>query len=198
VTGAPRLAGTHSTFRHLVQSTAHASSRKPLGHHKSQIYGLASARYAGTVWPVTMAVRIRGRFARLLLLACTVLGVAALHTIGHAGVRVLDHHDRLIAVQPGAVIALAPPAPADHGGCDGDGCDHPAAAPGGAGDTPRWWEICLAILGLLTAGTVVTIAALRSRGMSMAAADAVHRPPPRNTGATRLGLAMASATVLRT
>jgi FlaG/FlaF family flagellin (archaellin) len=34
-----------------------------------------------------------GRIARLLLLACTLFGLAAMHTIGHGGVDHVSHHD---------------------------------------------------------------------------------------------------------
>jgi len=87
------------------------------------------------------------RFGRLLLLVATVIGVAALHTIGHASVTDFDHHGGVVvaADQPAVTIAAAP-APTDDGGCDGDGCTHQVGGSAAAPDTSAGWDVCVAVL----------------------------------------------------
>jgi hypothetical protein len=138
---------------------------------------------------VTSAGTIRGHLARLLLLACTVLGVAALHTIGHA-LSDVDHYGRVPAVVDGAVAALT--APGDHGGCDGDGCTHHLLAPTETGAASRWWEACLALL-MLAVGTIMRV----HTGTTSRAAIA-PRPPPRTFRRPPIGLTLTAVVVLRT
>jgi hypothetical protein len=141
---------------------------------------------------------IIGRLARLLLLACTVLGVAALHTIGHAAVGAPDHHNIVTVsapVLPGTPIAQL--VPGEHGGCDGDGCDHQAIAPGNADDSSRWWEVCVAVLSVLALGALITAAALGGRLAPTLTTWVTRRPPP---AARRrpVGLTLTALVVLRT
>ncbi|TWG22027.1 hypothetical protein FHX75_12546 [Micromonospora palomenae] len=54
-----------------------------------------------------MTVRPAGWWARLLLLACTLLGLAAMHTIGHGTHSVASHPDGHAAVSQRAPVAQA-------------------------------------------------------------------------------------------
>ena len=137
------------------------------------------------------------RLARLLLLACTVLGVAALHTIGHAAIGVVDHHDRSTVSVPLTLAAtVVPVAPGTDDGCTGDGCDHQAVLPGATRDSSRWWDVCLGVLSVL-AVAVLAAASLHLRGLLRPTAGARRRPPPSPAG-SRLGLDLKIVTVLRT
>ncbi|RZU53187.1 hypothetical protein EV385_5077 [Krasilnikovia cinnamomea] len=132
---------------------------------------------------------VSGHLARLLLLACTVLGVAALHTIGHAGLGDLDRH------HPAAASVVVE----GLGGCDGDGCLHHAAGSGGAADTSRWWEVCVAILGALAACVLAARQWSRARGAAVeVSVPARRRPPPHRVRGPTAGLILATAAVLRT
>lgn len=136
------------------------------------------------------------RLARLLLLAFTVLGVAALHTIGHAAIAgpADQHHAAAVA----GLAMVAAPSPADPDGCAGDGCTHPAAAPG-SGESGRWWETCLAILGTLVLGALAAAVRGRDRtGDPGRSPTAPRRSPPSPTASPGLGLALATGAVLRT
>lgn len=146
-----------------------------------------------------------GRWLRLLLLVGTLLGLSAMHTLGH------DTH--LTGGHPaGHDTATGGPhrstaghdAPADRsllrepvptvGGC-GDGCA--AALPGGSPDSPSTaWSVCLAVLGALTVTVLALLFAVRSRPAG------VSRPPsrprePRAPPPRPLGLRLATVSVLR-
>jgi len=142
---------------------------------------------------VKSAGTVSGHLARLLLLACTVLGVAALHTIGHAGVTGPGRHHPASASVAAAVV------PGEAGGCDGDGCPHHAAGPGEAADTSRWWDACLAILSVLAGAALVLRLSGRVRaGAARAAVPFRWRPPPRPARVRPTGLLLVTAAVLRT
>lgn len=157
--------------------------------------------------------------ARLLLIACTAIGVAALHTLGHATASPDGHSiGRLIAAQAGPVVvaqagtvAVAQagtgtgtvavalsirPAGTDDDGCAGDGCTHEGALPDNGREPWHGWEVCLAILSVLA--TLLAVAVLRPVGI-------VRLGPPAGrwrltSGPMRppVGLALASTAVLRT
>jgi hypothetical protein len=126
-----------------------------------------------------------GRAARWLLLACTLLGLAAMHTLGHAGMRMdAGRHGVPMAVAPVAVppvavppvavppvavapvaaapvaaapVAVVPPAVAAED-CPAGHCD-------GHGDGGMsGWSVCLAVLGGLA--VIVLLAALLFRAAS--------------------------------
>lgn len=138
-----------------------------------------------------------GRTARWLLLACTVFGLATMHTVGH-GMRIDAHpHTSVLSgttpaatvtgLWPAALVqdVVAAPCPDDHCGSDHGGL---------AG-----WSVCLAVLGGL--GLLIVIAYLlvhrgsgRPGGRPDAATDGQpSRGPPWSTA----GLTAVSATVLR-
>ncbi|MEV6706095.1 hypothetical protein [Micromonospora wenchangensis] len=146
-----------------------------------------------------------GRWLRLLLLVGTLLGLSAMHTLGHdthlAGGDPVGHdtatggphrstagHDA-----PADRSLLREPVPAV-GGC-GDGCA--AALPGGSPDSPSTaWSVCLAVLGAFTVTVLVLLLAVRSRPAG------VSRPPsrprePRAPPPRPLGLRLATVSVLR-
>jgi hypothetical protein len=144
---------------------------------------------------VTSADTLRERLGRLLLLACTVLGVAMLHTIGHA----LADVDGPALVQAGVVSAapvLTASVPGDHGGCDGDGCGHHTLMPTESSDTSRWWQACLALI-ILVFGAFSARARRPVRAVAVGGLRAGRRRPP---WATRplVGLTVATVAVLRT
>lgn len=164
-----------------------------LANHKPGGPPSPPAARAATVCPVKSAGAVSGHLARLLLLVCTVLGVAALHTVGHAALAGQGRE------HPATAAAVAAVVPGDLGGCDGDGCPHHAAGPGGAADTSRWWDVCVAVLGALAAGALAVRLWARARGASpVVSAPARWRPPPRSGRASTAGLIVTSMVVLRT
>ncbi|MEH0981935.1 hypothetical protein [Micromonospora sp. CPCC 205556] len=162
-----------------------------------------------------------GWWPRLLLLTCTLLGLAAMHTIGHgahvgpghpigSGVAGTPsgplHHDepaRAAPSRPGGHGAAAPDRPGGHGAAAAEPAvatrDHAAVLPVTPpdGGTPLW-SVCLAVLGAL--GTAVLLALRRQRGTRPATASgrpvrpsSGSRGPPRRA----LGLRLATVSVLR-
>ena len=127
-----------------------------------------------------------GRFARWLLLACTLLGLAAMHTLGHAGMRMdADRHGVHLAAAPvgpgAAMVAAARDCPAGH--CDGDGA-------------MSGWSVCLAVLGGLA--VIVLLAVLlkwaasrrRVRRRPVAVSAAPRAPPRRSAGLSAVSVAV--------
>ncbi|MEU7960896.1 hypothetical protein [Micromonospora humida] len=165
-----------------------------------------------------------GRWLRLLLLVGTLLGLSAMHTLGHDahpggghptghGTSTDDPHrpaaDRSSVPVPATDLMHLTPevwgvpvgpgwgvAVADPAlrGC-GDGCA--VALPAGPPGTPATaWSVCLAVLGALTVTVLVLLFAVRSRPAG------VSRPPsrprePRAPPPRPLGLRLASVSVLR-
>lgn len=125
-----------------------------------------------------------GRIARWLLLACTILGLAAMHSLGHGsshtGAGHGEHasaagHGKQLSAAPAfaavmsepmaasmtafaAVLAAAPAAVAG-GGCSGD-C-HGAGGPGRHDDDISGFSVCLAVLAAF--GIAMLLAWLRLR-----------------------------------
>ncbi|MFI1990994.1 DUF6153 family protein [Actinoplanes sp. NPDC020271] len=137
-----------------------------------------------------------GRGARAMLLLCTVFGLAMMHTLGHAGVRVEDHAPASMTAMVPAVslptvsfvaAAMTGDCPDDHRNGHHDH-GHMSA-----------WSVCLAILGGLAVVillAMVLLAAARSgprpRGLGGSQRHASRAPPPTGTGLT-----LASTAVLR-
>jgi len=162
---------------------------KPVGAARSASGG------AVTVCRVTAAPAVGERLARLLLLALTALGVAALHTIGHAAFTDRSHHPARQGIATVAATVVSAPVPGDRDGCDGDGCTHQVALPAGTGQTSRWWEVCAAILSLIAIGALVAGLRWRTGGGGPAASTERRRPPPLTRA---LGLTLAVGAVVRT
>jgi len=160
--------------------------------------------------PAQLAVTWAGRrnaprrLVQLLLVALTVLGVAALHTIGHAGAEPPDAAGTpspAVAVIVPVLAAVVPAAVAGSGtsddGCDGDGCTHQIAQPDRDRHGPSWWEVCLAVLSALASASLAIGVLLRLTRTRMAeAAPEPRRPPPVPLGAPA-GLNLADIAVLR-
>ena len=140
------------------------------------------------------------RLARLLLVACTVIGVAALHTIGHA---TADEHTTAGSVISGAIAVLIAPSSlvadtTSDGGCDGDGCTHQIALSDSGRSGSSWWEVCVAILSALAA-IVLAAGMLRLFHTIRVAQVAGRRRPPPFAWVTAppVGLTIAATAILR-
>ncbi|MGW4941906.1 hypothetical protein ACWEOZ_09985 [Actinoplanes sp. NPDC004185] len=132
------------------------------------------------------------RFARLLLLLCTVLGVAALHTVGHAAVIDTDHHAAALALS-------AVPTIEESDGCDGDGCSHQILMPGTGRDSSQRWDVCLAALDTLSTGALATALALIAVfGWAISATMRRRSGPPTGLRHMSLGLTLTRLAVIRT
>jgi putative copper export protein len=153
---------------------------------------------AASLCRVETAVATIGRIARLLLLACTLLGLTALHTIGHAAVTGADHPAAAVSAADSGLVLIAA-APRDADGCGNDGCTHESVMPGGAHDTNQRWDVCVAVLSVLAVGILLAallLIATRSRGPTPA-----RRWPPRTSRISRtppFGLALTAIAVART
>lgn len=160
-----------------------------------------------------------GRWVRLLLLLCTLVGLTAMHTLGHGTHAPADPGTRHgTAHHPAAVAPAAPstlagmagrtdPAPmADlsalvraAAGCPGDACHRRALPLGDLGGHSSGWSVCLAVLG---AFAVVLLLAVLPRARS-GAAGLISAGPLRAAAGPRAppvrpyGLRLATASVLR-
>jgi hypothetical protein len=141
-----------------------------------------------------------GRIARLVLLACTLFGLAAMHTIGHGAMTHAGHHHETHATGTHQRSMMPAFTPAESDGCAGDGCAHTAAMPDGSGSRMNPWDLCVAILS----GSAI---AVLLAGLLLIAVTG--RFPPRSGGGRLrrapwvppilpLGLTLATVSVLRT
>lgn len=135
------------------------------------------------------AATANARTARWLLLLCTVLGLTAMHTLGHTGMAAHDPHTATAMTSADAAPSLTPA----HN-CTGDHCP---ANPGHS--TPDGWSVCLAILTGLAAAVLLAVAvfAVASGFAALAAQRApgfrLSRAPPGRPP----GLTITATTVLR-
>ncbi|BCJ47602.1 hypothetical protein GCM10010168_19600 [Actinoplanes ianthinogenes] len=127
-----------------------------------------------------------GRGARTVLLLCTVLGLALMHTLGHSGVRA-EHSGSVAMTSMSATLTAAEDCPDDH--CAG-GHDHGQLS---------LWSVCLAVLGGLTVVVLLAMALLvatrsgdRPRGTRGSRHRAGRAPPIPGAGLT-----LAATAVLR-
>lgn len=175
-------------------------------------------RVRATVGTVTTSrVAVVGRVAQLLVLACTLLGLAAMHTIGHTG---LGHHHaaghdavpaaadaehlfvaRLViaTMHDAAAVTSRSVPPTGPDGCAGDGCTPTAGMPGGAGGGMAGWDLCVAVLSALAVATLLTVLLLsvvagRAPPRPDGTAHSVARAGPSRAG---LGLRLTAVSVLR-
>lgn len=160
-----------------------------------------------------------GPWARLVVLLGTLLGLAAMHTLGH-GAHASGADPAAHPVAGHAVSAAA--AMGTTADCPGDGCGHHAAGParaagpatavlplayaparvlplGDPGGEPSGWSVCLAVLG---AFAVVLLIAVSLRAGSRASGPAPRgalRPAwgPRAPPVRPYGLRLVAASVLR-
>jgi hypothetical protein len=136
-----------------------------------------------------------GRIARWILLGCTLFGLAAMHTLGHAGMRMAPGHAGAAVRVAAATMSAAEvpdsgaPSAVGPGECASGHCD------GGMSG----WGVCQAVLSGLA--VTVLLAALLSWAIptrranlnTIVVAFAVPRGPPRRSA----GLTTASTAVLR-
>ncbi|MEV6924783.1 DUF6153 family protein [Dactylosporangium sp. NPDC051485] len=139
-----------------------------------------------------------GRAARLVLLLATLLGLAAMHTLGHAGPHMIGDHRHAPAAEHSTVMPIAAVIGAVTG-CDGDDCGRLLATAGhergGMGD----WAVCLAIL---VAFAIVVLAAMlftrRRASLTTARGRRARCAAPRAPPPRLVGLTLATVSVLRT
>lgn len=144
------------------------------------------------------AAAVLGRMARFMVLACTLLGLAAMHTIGHgiADHGVMDHGLPGVRHVATTVSAMAA---GDVDDCAADGCGHAVVAPhtrhGGMGD----WALCVAVLSALAVAALLVALLLRAATGRRAADDGGRRRvvAPRGPPALPYGLSVAAMSVLR-
>ncbi|GIF01737.1 hypothetical protein Ari01nite_92010 [Paractinoplanes rishiriensis] len=127
--------------------------------------------------------------ARWLVLACTVIGLTAMHSLGHAGMA--GHHEthgdaRSTATTAGVASWTE--------GCPGDSCP---MTPGHG--SPAGWSACLAILSgvAVVAMLVVLIVATRRRGAAGTLEWLPGSPPRASPGRQSWNAALPLTTVLR-
>jgi hypothetical protein len=130
-----------------------------------------------------------GRVARWMLLACTLFGLAVMHTLGHAGMQMGMHaaHDggsasQGLAATGDTTMAFEAVAAVTVDGCASDGCAH--AGPGhGHGGGMDGWSVCLAVLGglavvVLLSALLLGAATRRAVWSRLAARVVTPRGPP--------------------
>ncbi|PSK65184.1 hypothetical protein B0E53_02870 [Micromonospora sp. MH33] len=132
-----------------------------------------------------------GRWVRLLLLLCTLVGLTAMHTLGHGAHSPADHQ----AGHPARHIAPVAMA-AD---CVGEDCPVRALPPAEPGGDPSGWSVCLAVLGAFAVALLVVVllrtgsrAVVAAAGGPLRHAAGPRAPPPRP-----YGLRLATTSVLR-
>lgn len=132
--------------------------------------------------------------ARLLLLACVLLGLAAMHTIGHG--LMVGHSSHAAHAQTTMAVASL----TGHDGCAGDGCTAMTALAdqtGGHGMSP--WELCVAILTAFAVAVLLAALLLRARTGRSPAPGAESGYPQTPSAPPRLlmGLTLAKVSVQR-
>ncbi len=167
-----------------------------------------------------------GRWGRLALLLCTLIGLAAMHTLGHGahsggthaghgGATPRDGHPAPAALADGAVALWAFAGGMDvpvggmvaavtlgvRAGCPAGGCAPARLLPdGGRADGPSGWSACLAVLGALGVALLVAVLLLtraRAPGPPSRQAGGVSAGP-RAPPSRPLGLRLAEVSVSRT
>ncbi len=127
-----------------------------------------------------------GRWGRLALLLCTLIGLAAMHTLGHGahsggthaghdGAAPRDGHPAPAAFADGAAVPatladgtggpvalvggmVAAVTLGARAGCPAGGCAPARLLPdGGRADWPSGWSVCLAVLGALGVALLVAV-----------------------------------------
>ncbi|MDI6101395.1 DUF6153 family protein [Actinoplanes sp. NEAU-A12] len=124
-----------------------------------------------------------GFITRWVLLVCTLVGLAAMHTIGHTGPTGGMHPAAastatVMVGVPGAVAAVSAAAPCLDGHCDGHGSMDP-------------FSVCMAVLQGLAVAVLLAVLLLtvlgghgRPHAAARPAAGAPRAPPARRTGLT--------------
>ncbi|MBQ0990005.1 hypothetical protein KBX08_07855 [Micromonospora sp. H61] len=138
-----------------------------------------------------------GHLVRFVLLACTLIGLAAMHSLGHDPSSMQSDGGHSGHSSPTTAV-LAPPAAQD--GCTSDTCDQQTVTPAGHGNGHMpGWQVCLAVVTALSLAVVLGLllftrtSRAHTRIRSACRATSCRAPPAR-----RLGLHLASVSVLRT
>lgn len=131
-----------------------------------------------------------------MLLACTMFGLAVMHTFGHTSLTGPGHHAAAMAAAPGTQILAGTAALV--AGDDAVPCDHDHCKGHGGHGAMSGWSVCMAILqglavALLLAVIVVALRRSRARRPHAATGVRLSRAPPR----WPVGLALTTITVLR-
>lgn len=132
-----------------------------------------------------------GRWVRLLLLLCTLVGLTAMHTLGHGAHSPSGHLAGHPAGHTAAVAMVAD--------CVGDGCPARALPPADPGGDPSGWSVCLAVLGAFAVALLVVVLLRTGSRAAVAAARGALRHPtgPRAPPPRLYGLRLATTSVLR-
>ncbi|WP_432831337.1 DUF6153 family protein [Dactylosporangium sp. CA-092794] len=140
-----------------------------------------------------------GRAARLALLLATLLGLTAMHTLGHAGPHLAGDHRHPPVAEHAAVMPVAAALSAAVTGCAGGGCADMLLGSGHGHGGMDGWAVCLAVL-VAFAVIVLTAMLLARRGATTTAAGlrAARHAGPRAPPPRPFGLALATVSVLRT
>ncbi|MER7274581.1 DUF6153 family protein [Dactylosporangium sp. NPDC000244] len=144
-----------------------------------------------------------GRTARIALLLATLLGLTAMHTLGHAGPHLPDGHQHVPAAEHVAtmpVLSAVNTAALDAlTGCAGDGCAMLLTGSGHDHGGMDGWAICLAVLVAFAVIVLVAMLLTRRRAnASPARPRATRRAGPRAPPPRPFGLTLATVSVLRT
>ena len=138
---------------------------------------------------------VAGRTARLLLLLATLLGVTAMHSLGHGA----GPHPSAMTAHGHSASGAATPMLAMPDPCADDNCSH-ATMSGDRHGGMTGWDICLAVL--VAFAVALLVAALLKARLTIAWAGtdphASTLTGPRAPPAGPLGLTLASVSVLRT
>ncbi|MBY8871663.1 hypothetical protein K7640_07390 [Micromonospora sp. PLK6-60] len=132
-----------------------------------------------------------GWLVRLVLLTATLIGLTAMHSLGHQPAMTGQHHGSAVPASthaetpPGAVLttAIAAMDVAVPHGCAGGQCAGLDAAPSGAPGHMPGWAVCLAVVGAFGVSLALTAALLLRRTGAMPRdrrqpSVAVSRGPP--------------------
>nr|BFE58320.1 hypothetical protein GCM10020063_028460 [Dactylosporangium thailandense] len=141
-----------------------------------------------------------GRTARIALLLATLLGLTAMHTLGHAGPHLPNGHQHAPAAEHAATMPmLSAVNTAALTGCAGDGCAVLLTGSGHDHGGMDGWAICLAVL--VAFAVIVLVAMLLTRRRANASPSrhrATRRAGPRAPPPRPFGLTLATVSVLRT
>lgn len=140
-----------------------------------------------------------GRWVRLLLLCCTLVGLAAMHTLGH-GAHAAGAHPAAHSTSAHGAVAPVAELVGMVDDCPADDCGHAVALPlGELGGHLPGWGVCLAVLGAFAVALLVAV--LLGTGSRVAGPAARGAPGltsgPRSPPPRPFGLRLAAASVLR-
>jgi hypothetical protein len=182
----PRSPGAQGTERCVSE---------PLGSHKCPGRPGRWGERPATVSRVTNPAAIARRLVRTLLLACTVFGLAALHTIGHAAVP--HSGDQLRVATWAAVVTVADPSD-DGDGCGNDGCSHSALTIMDTDDAFHWIDVCVAVFSVLVIGALLAGRLLPTSHGAAGPGNARRRRRSSSASHQLAGLTVTALAVIRT